>query len=54
MGSEAANVHLGSSRRVKSILVDLHRRKSSWLRAAAKEMAKVVERDWKAFRDRGE
>jgi hypothetical protein len=54
MGSEAANVHLGSSRRVKSILVDLHRRKSSWLRAAAKDMATVMKREWKAFRDRGD
>jgi hypothetical protein len=49
MGSEAANVHLGSGRRVNSILADLRRRKSSWLRAAAKDMAKVMEREWKAF-----
>jgi hypothetical protein len=54
MGSETANVHLGSGRRVNSILADLGRRKSTWLRAAAKKMAKAMEREWKAFRDRGE
>jgi hypothetical protein len=53
MGSEAANVHLGSDRRVHSILADLRRRKSSWLRAAAKNMAEAMEREWKAYRDRG-
>jgi hypothetical protein len=54
MGSEAANVHLGSERRVNSILADLHRRKSTWLRAAAKDMAKAVKREWKAYHDSGE
>jgi uncharacterized protein (DUF2252 family) len=54
MGSEAANVHLGSGRRVNSILADLGRRKSTWLRAAAKNMAKAMEREWRVFRDRGE
>jgi Uncharacterized protein conserved in bacteria (DUF2252) len=53
MGIEAANVHLGSVRRVTSILADLGRRKPNWLRAAAKDMAKAMEREWKAFRDRG-
>jgi hypothetical protein len=42
MGTETANVHLGSDRRVKSILADLGRRKSTWLRAAAKDMAKAM------------
>jgi hypothetical protein len=50
MGTEAANVHLGSARRVTSILADVGRRKSTWLRAAAKDMAKATEQDWKAFR----
>jgi hypothetical protein len=35
MGSEAANVHLGSTRPAK-IVKDLRRRKSNWLRSAAK------------------
>jgi hypothetical protein len=49
MGTEAANVHLGSKRVVKRILQDLRRRKAGWLRSAAKEMAKVTERDWKKY-----
>jgi len=50
MGSEAANVHLGSRRQVKTILKDLHRRKSNWLRSAAKDLAKTMEREWKEYR----
>jgi Uncharacterized protein conserved in bacteria (DUF2252) len=46
MGSEAANVHLGTGRQVENILKDLRRRKPGWLRSAAKQMAKAVERDW--------
>jgi uncharacterized protein (DUF2252 family) len=51
MGSEAANVHLGSGRQVTRILGDLERRKSKWLRAAGKEMAAAMKREWKTFRD---
>jgi hypothetical protein len=51
MGSEAANVHLGSKRQVANILGDLRRRKSNWLRSAAREMAKAMEGDWKRYRD---
>jgi len=51
MGAEAANIHLGSRRRVKSILNDLRRRKSKWLRSAAREMAKAVEHEWKDYRE---
>jgi hypothetical protein len=50
MGSEAANVHLGSSRQAKRILKDLHRMKSNWLRSAAKHMAKTMEREWKEYK----
>ena len=49
MGTEAANVHLVSRRVVDRILQDLRRRKAGWLRSAAKEMAKVTERDWKKY-----
>jgi uncharacterized protein (DUF2252 family) len=49
MGTEAANVHLGSKRAVDRILQDLQRRKTGWLRSAAKEMAKVTVRDWKRY-----
>jgi hypothetical protein len=50
MGAETANVHLGSKHQRKNILSDLHKRKSAWLRNAAKEMAKATERDWKKYR----
>jgi hypothetical protein len=49
MGSEAANVHLGSKRQLNRIVKDLACRKSGWLRSAGKDMAKVVENDWKAM-----
>ena len=50
MGAEAANVHLGSRRQVARIQEDLRARKSNWLRTAAKEMAQMVEKDWKDYR----
>jgi hypothetical protein len=50
MGWEAANVHLGSKRSVRFIQQDLRRRGGNWLRAAAKEMAQVVSKDWKEWR----
>jgi Uncharacterized protein conserved in bacteria (DUF2252) len=50
MGAEAANVHLGSKRQVARIQADLRARKPNWLRAAAKEMARMVEKDWKDYR----
>jgi hypothetical protein len=51
MGSEAANVHLGSQPRGTRILKDLRRRDPDWLRHAAKAMAKAVERDWKEYQE---
>ena len=50
MGTEAANVHLGSLRGRAAILKDLHRRPSSWLREAAKTMAKRIEHEWRDYR----
>jgi hypothetical protein len=50
MGSEAANVHLGTRGQTNKILKDLRRRKSNWLRSAAKDMAKTMERECKEFR----
>ena len=50
MGWEAANVHLGSKRAVKLIQKDLRKRRANWLRVAAKEMARVVSKDWKEWR----
>jgi hypothetical protein len=50
MGTEAANVHLGTRHRVKDILKDLRRSKSRWLQAASKAMAKAIEKDWKDYK----
>jgi hypothetical protein len=50
MGSEAANVHLGTKSQTKKILKDLKMRKRGWLQDAASNMAKVSEKDWKRYR----
>jgi uncharacterized protein (DUF2252 family) len=50
MGTEAANVHLGTTRQVKLILTDLRRRKPNWLQSAAQKMAKITLREWKEYR----
>jgi Uncharacterized protein conserved in bacteria (DUF2252) len=50
MGREAANVHLGTRKQVKNVLKDLRRREKNWLRRAAKEMAKLTEREWKEYK----
>jgi hypothetical protein len=50
MGTEAANVHLGTIHNSKRLLADIHRREPDWLRAAAKKLAKVVMQEWKEYR----
>ena len=50
MGSEVANIHLGSRQRIKTRVQDLNHRKGNWLRAAAKAMARTVEKDWEYYR----
>jgi Uncharacterized protein conserved in bacteria (DUF2252) len=50
MGSEAANVHLGTKRQTKSIVKDLKQRKPKWLQNAGLRMAKVLEKDWNRYR----
>src|ERR1700678_1687323 len=50
MGSEAANVHLGTKNQTKKILKDLKMRKRDWLQDAAEHMAKALEKDWKRYR----
>jgi hypothetical protein len=50
MGSEAANIHLGTKGQAKRILVDLQKRKGGWLKDAATRMAKMLETDWKQYR----
>ena len=52
MGCEAANVHLGTKSRAQNILQDLKKRKRGWLQDAAERMAKILEKDWKRYRNR--
>jgi hypothetical protein len=49
MGSETANIHLGSANAVREIQRHLKKQSADWLHAAAKEMAKVVAADWRAW-----
>jgi Uncharacterized protein conserved in bacteria (DUF2252) len=49
MGSETANVHLGSTRPSR-LLRDLQRRKDDWLCAASERMAKATEADCSRWR----
>jgi Uncharacterized protein conserved in bacteria (DUF2252) len=50
MGSEAANVHLGTKGDAKRIVNDLKRRKARWLQDAAVRMAEILEKDWNRYR----
>jgi hypothetical protein len=51
MGCEAANVHLGTKSRTQNILGDVKKRKRGWLQDAAERMAKILEKDWKRYRN---
>lgn len=50
MGSEIANVHLGTRGRAKMVLRDFNKRKADWLHSAARQMAKQTIREWKEYR----
>lgn len=50
MGSEIANIHVGTDEAVPAILEDLLRRKVQWLRKAARNMLNMLEPDWLAWR----
>jgi hypothetical protein len=50
MGAEAANVHLGTPGAAALVLADLARRPAGWLADAARSLARLVERDWQAWR----
>jgi hypothetical protein len=52
MGFETANIHLGTRTARAAILRDLDRRKRGWLFAAARDMRKSVEHDWKKWKNR--
>ena len=51
MGWETGNIHLGSERQREKILKDLRRRKGDWLIRAAETMARVVEKDWRIWKE---
>jgi hypothetical protein len=50
MGWETANIHFGSPKMVREIRRHLKKQRSGWLHAAAKEMAKAVTEDWRAWK----
>ena len=50
MGSETANVHLGTKGVGSEVLKALAGRKVGWLEAAARAMGDAMEGDWKAWR----
>jgi hypothetical protein len=50
MGWETANVHLGSENAIPAVKRDLAARKGRWLHRAAKNMAKVMLKDWREWR----
>ena len=50
MGSETANIHLGTEGAARHIARDLKSRPRNWLRAAAKTMLKATLADWKEWR----
>jgi Uncharacterized protein conserved in bacteria (DUF2252) len=50
MGWEAANVHLTSRRSIKAVQSDLERRPADWLRSAARQISKLIVKDWKDWR----
>jgi len=50
MGWETANIHLGTVDARKYILRHLNRLKPNWLLAAAKDMEKAVNSDWRAWK----
>jgi len=54
MGWETANIHLGSRNAVKQVCRNLKTLKPNWLLSAAKDMAKAVSDDCRAWRKSGD
>jgi hypothetical protein len=50
MGWETANIHLGSRDRGRTVHNDLDKRKAKWLRSAARDMARMVHKEWERWR----
>ncbi len=53
MGSETANIHLGTRTARKPILSHMQKQKGKWLHQATQEMMKAVRADWKMWRKDG-
>jgi hypothetical protein len=51
MGSEAANVHLGTPGAAQALQADLARRPKGWLEETARPLARLIERDWGEWRE---
>ena len=49
MAQEVANVHLVTEETCPQIIKDVHARPGNWLKVAAKDMAKITQRDWKEY-----
>ena len=49
MGWDTANIHLGTPKQRRAILLDLGRRKRGWLPKAAARMTETVTRDWRKW-----
>jgi hypothetical protein len=50
MGTEAANVHLGTPEAARALQADLSGRPKGWLEDAARSLVKLIERDWVEWR----
>jgi len=49
MGSETANIHLGTRASIGYVLKDLKQRRANWLRKSAAAMAGATTKDWKQW-----
>lgn len=53
MGWETANIHLGTHTAVRDLRRHLKRQPADWLLRAVKDMTKLVEKDWHAWKKTG-
>jgi hypothetical protein len=53
MGSETANIHLGSASHRKAVLRHLAKQKGKWLHHAAEAMLEAVRSDWNVWKKKG-
>jgi endonuclease III len=50
MGSETANVHLGTAGAAPRIVRHLNRQKNDWFTSAVEQMTESVKEDWRAWK----